>query len=108
MSSSTEQRWIGRPGHAERAQLMVQQEATRDAERTPSIARATWTLALRHFPPAGRLADYGAAALRGDLVAGLTLAAYAIPVSIAYAGIAGLPAQAGIYGYLLGGLGYAL
>jgi MFS superfamily sulfate permease-like transporter len=41
-------------------------------------------------------------------VAGLTLAAYAIPVSLAYAALAGLPPQVGIYGYLLGGLGYAL
>ncbi len=46
--------------------------------------------------------------LPGDIVAGITLAAYAIPVSLAYSGLAGLPAQAGIYGYLLGGLGYAL
>jgi SulP family sulfate permease len=38
----------------------------------------------------------------------VTLAAYAIPVSLAYAGLAGLPPQVGIYGYLLGGLGYAL
>src|SRR6516225_1947842 len=34
--------------------------------------------------------------------------AYAIPVSLAYAGIAGLPLQAGVYGYMLGGLGYVL
>jgi Sulfate permease and related transporters (MFS superfamily) len=39
------------------------------------------------------------------MVAGVTLAAYAIPVSLAYAGLAGLPPQAGVYGYLLGGLG---
>ena len=38
----------------------------------------------------------------------MTLAAYAIPVSLAYAGLAGLPPQVGIYGYMLGGLGYAL
>ena len=31
-----------------------------------------------------------------------------IPVSLAYAGLAGLPPQVGVYGYLLGGLGYAL
>jgi high affinity sulfate transporter 1 len=43
-----------------------------------------------------------------DVVAGITLAAYAIPVSLAYAGLAGLPPQVGLYGYLLGGLGYAL
>jgi high affinity sulfate transporter 1 len=41
-------------------------------------------------------------------VAGITLAAYAIPVSLAYASLAGLPPEYGIYGYLVGGLGYAL
>jgi MFS superfamily sulfate permease-like transporter len=46
--------------------------------------------------------------LSSDLVAGVTLAAYAIPVSLAYATLAGLPPQVGIYGYLMGGLGYAL
>jgi sulfate permease, SulP family len=60
------------------------------------------------FPPARWLAEYRAAWLPGDIVAGITLAAYAIPVSLAYASLAGLPAQVGIYGYLLGGLGYAL
>jgi high affinity sulfate transporter 1 len=45
--------------------------------------------------------------LRLDLVAGLTLAAYAIPVSLAYASLAGLPGEAGLYCYLLGGLAYA-
>ncbi|HTA31041.1 MAG TPA: SulP family inorganic anion transporter [Candidatus Cybelea sp.] len=65
------------------------------------------------FPPARWLAEYRAAWLPGDIVAGVTLAAYAIPVSLAYATLAyatlaGLPPQVGIYGYLLGGLGYAL
>ena len=63
---------------------------------------------MRYLPPASWLADYRAAWLRGDIVAGVTLAAYAIPVSLAYAGLAGLPPQVGVYGYLLGGLGYAL
>lgn len=66
---------------------------------------ANWLLAV---PPARWLAGYRAAWLRADLVAGITLAAYAIPVSLAYAGLAGLPPQVGVYGYLLGGLGYAL
>ncbi len=65
----------------------------------------TW---LRHVPAARWLAGYRVDWLAGDAVAGCTLAAYAIPVSLAYAGLAGLPPQAGIYGYLLGGLGYAL
>lgn len=60
------------------------------------------------LPPARWLADYRAAWLPSDIVAGITLAAYAIPVSLAYASLAGLPPQVGIYGYLLGGLGYAL
>jgi SulP family sulfate permease len=54
------------------------------------------------------LTEYRAAWLPADAVAGVTLAAYAIPVSLAYAGLAGLPPQVGVYGYLLGGLGYAL
>ena len=63
---------------------------------------------LRHFPPLSWLKEYRIAWLQADVVAGVTLAAYAIPVSLAYAGLAGLPPQAGVYGYLLGGLGYAL
>jgi len=50
---------------------------------------------------------YRPAWLGADLLAGVTLAAYAIPVSLAYASLAGLPPQVGLYGYLLGGLGYA-
>jgi sulfate permease, SulP family len=60
------------------------------------------------FPPARWLAEYRSDWLPGDAIAGVTLAAYAIPVSLAYAALAGLPPQAGVYGYLLGGLGYAL
>jgi sulfate permease, SulP family len=62
---------------------------------------------FRHFPPVRWLADYRFEWLPSDAIAGATLAAYAIPVSLAYAALAGLPPQAGIYGYLLGGLGYA-
>jgi high affinity sulfate transporter 1 len=68
---------------------------------------ARWKLAS-YFPPARWLREYRPEFLRGDGIAGLTLAAYAIPVSLAYAGLAGLPPQVGVYGYLLGGLGYAL
>jgi high affinity sulfate transporter 1 len=74
-------------------------------DTTDRPSQPTW---LSFFPPARWLADYRAAWLPGDAVAGVTLAAYAIPVSLAYAGLAGLPPQVGIYGYLLGGLGYAL
>ena len=60
------------------------------------------------FPPARWLRRYQLSWLRQDCVAGITLAAYAIPVSLAYASLAGLPPQYGIYCYLLGGLAYAL
>ena len=62
----------------------------------------------RHVPPVRWLGDYRTDWLASDIVAGITLAAYAIPVSLAYAALAGLPPQVGIYCYLLGGLGYAL
>ena len=62
----------------------------------------------RYLPPLNWLARYQPIWLAGDFVAGVTLAAYAIPVALAYATLAGLPPQVGIYGYLLGGLGYAL
>jgi MFS superfamily sulfate permease-like transporter len=54
------------------------------------------------------LSNYHPAWLRSDLVAGLTLGAYAIPVALAYASLAGLPSQVGLYCYMLGALGYAL
>jgi len=52
-------------------------------------------------------AQYQKQWLRLDLVAGLTLAAYAIPVSLAYTSLAGLPGEAGLYSCLLGGVAYA-
>jgi SulP family sulfate permease len=65
----------------------------------------TWR---RYLPPLVWLAHYQPVWLVDDFIAGVTLAAYAIPVALAYATLAGLPPQVGIYGYLLGGLGYAL
>src|SRR4051794_11550392 len=70
-----------------------------------SQRKSRWILL---FPPATWLAHYHSAWLRSDAIAGITLAAYAIPVSLAYATLAGLPPQIGIYGYMLGGIGYAL
>lgn len=54
------------------------------------------------------LPNYSLSFLRSDALSGITLAAYAIPVSLAYATLAGLPPQYGIYGYLLGGIFYAM
>ena len=60
------------------------------------------------FPPAQWIRSYERAWLPRDAVAGVTLAAYAIPVALAYATLAGLPPQYGIYCYLAGGPLYAL
>src|SRR3954464_13166988 len=73
-----------------------------------SMARRRGLTWLSRVPPALWLTQYRTAWLRADVIAGVTLAAYAIPVSLAYAGLAGLPPQVGVYGYLLGGLGYAM
>ena len=59
------------------------------------------------FPPLQWIKGYSFKQLGSDAGAGITLAAYAIPVSMAYATLAGLPPQYGIYGYLIGGIFYA-
>lgn len=71
----------------------------------PAPSEHGWS---RLFPPLHWLAAYRGEWLTSDAVAGITLAAYAIPVSLAYAVLAGLPPQFGVYGYMLGGIGYAL
>jgi high affinity sulfate transporter 1 len=60
------------------------------------------------FPPLRWLPTYERAWLPRDAIAGVTLAAYAIPVSLAYATLAGLPPQHGVYCYLVAGLAYTL
>jgi len=51
---------------------------------------------------------YERSRLGPDVISGITLAAYAVPVSLAYASLAGLPPQAGLYCYLAGGIAYAV
>ncbi len=54
------------------------------------------------------LPRYQAVRLWPDVIAGVTLAAYAIPVAMAYATLAGLAPQAGLYCYVFSGIAYAL
>ena len=56
------------------------------------------------LPARAWLASYDRTWLRGDLVAGVTLAAYLLPAGIGDASLAGLPPQAGLYACLFGGL----
>ncbi len=72
---------------------------------TPSTSAPGWRTL---FPLLQWLPGYRGEWLKADVLAGVTLAAYAAPVSMAYAELAGLPPQSGIYCYLIGGLFYVL
>ncbi len=96
------------PG-AETAKAVCHKTSRTDGESEPCRVPADGRTRLRAIlPPAGWLPAYQRRWLSADLVAGLTLAAYAIPIGLAYASLAGLPPQSGIYCYLVGGLAYAL
>jgi high affinity sulfate transporter 1 len=55
-------------------------------------------------PAIGWLRSYQLSWLRGDVVAGITLAAYLMPAGIGDASLAGLPPEAGLYACLFSGL----
>jgi high affinity sulfate transporter 1 len=65
-------------------------------------------LSTRYLPLAASLRRYNRSRLRTDGVAGITVAALALPASMAYADIAGLPVTAGLYSLLLPLVVYAL
>src|SRR6476661_10676422 len=60
------------------------------------------------FPIVGWIRSYDRAWLRGDLVAGVTVAALIVPKNLGYAGIAGVPLQNGLYAAAAGALLYAV
>ncbi len=59
------------------------------------------------FPIAIWLPDYQKSFIRWDLIAGITLASFVLPESMAYATLAGVPTYFGIYCCLAGGLIFA-
>ena len=62
----------------------------------------------KHLPILQWLSGYSWVLLRYDLLAGITLASFVLPESMAYAQLAGLPSEAGIYCCIVGGLFFAL
>jgi SulP family sulfate permease len=60
-------------------------------------SRSTAPLLLRVVPALDSLRRYGGHEARSDLAAGLTVAAVAVPQAMAYAMVAGLPAEYGLY-----------
>jgi len=58
----------------------------------------------RWLPAIGWLSTYDKKWLRGDMIAGITLAAYLLPAGLGDASLANLPPQAGLYACLFSGL----
>ncbi len=61
-----------------------------------------------HLPITQWLPQYKREFLKWDIIAGITLATFILPESMAYATIAGVPTYFGIYGSLIGGLLFAI
>ena len=76
--------------------------------RKPFRSERKPPLATRFVPLVPVLRGYSRSRLQTDAVAGVTVAALALPASMAYADIAGLPVTAGLYSLLLPLVVYAL
>lgn len=75
----------------------------------PARAHDSWWRRLVHGAPGiAVLAGYRRSWLRGDLLAGVTVAAYLVPQVMAYASVAGLPPVAGLWAILPALVLYAL
>jgi SulP family sulfate permease len=62
----------------------------------------------RLVPILGWLRSYERSWLRGDLIAGVTVAALIVPKNLGYAGIAGIPLQNGLYAAAAGAILYGI
>ena len=67
-------------------------------------ARDRW----RFVPMVGWIRSYERRWLKGDLIAGVTVAALIVPKNLGYAGIAGIPLQNGLYAAAAGAILYAV
>ena len=76
--------------------------------RSPFASSTKPPWARRFVPLLGSMRGYSRHTLPVDALAGLTVAALALPASMAYAELAGLPVTAGLYALLLPVLAYAL
>src|SRR4051812_20905824 len=64
--------------------------------------------AARYVPIAGWLPTCTSASIRGDVIAGIALAGLLVPEGMAYAGIAGVAPQIGLYAAMAGMFLYAI
>ena len=79
-----------------------------DTKTTAGRVSRTWPLLQSFAPGIATLAAYRREWLRGDILAGVTVAAYLIPQVLAYATIAGLPPVTGLWAILPALAVYAL
>ncbi|MDP9118831.1 MAG: SulP family inorganic anion transporter, partial [Actinomycetota bacterium] len=77
-------------------------------EPSPFKRSARKPVVQRLLPVSGELSGYGGGTLRRDLLAGVTVAALALPAGMAYAELAGLSPAAGLYALLLPTVAYTL
>src|SRR3954452_1004193 len=63
---------------------------------------------VRLLPIVGWLRSYDRTWLRGDVIAGVTVAALIVPKNLGYAGIAGIPLQNGLYAAAAAAILYAI
>jgi high affinity sulfate transporter 1 len=83
----------------------MDQQGSHPHERIPAIQRRS---TVRDLLIPEWLSNYRPDWFRGDIIAGLTAAAVVIPKALAYATIAGLPVQVGLYTALVPMVIYAL
>ena len=86
---------------------MSETETSSPAPAPPPPSPAPTGLA-RFLPILDWAPKYDRAWLRGDVIAGLAVAALVVPKSLGYAGIAGVPIQHGLYAAAAGAILYAL
>src|SRR5690348_17679908 len=70
----------------------------------PAPVRDHWRL----LPIVGWIRSYDRSWLRGDIIAGVAVAALIVPKNLGYAGIAGIPLQNGLYAAAAGAILYAV
>src|SRR6478735_6157903 len=82
--------------------------ATAYAEASPFRAAKPEPLLNRAIPVSAEMSGYRTPSARRDVVAGVTVAALAVPAAMAYAEVAGVSPVNGLYALLLPSVAYAL
>ena len=74
----------------------------------PTLERRVKDQIKRHVPITVWLPNYNRPDLRGDLISGMTVWGLTVPVAMAFAGLAGLPPESGLYAAAISMIAYAI